>query len=298
MRVLTISDNDYAGYGHNVSKSLRLVGVDCIDLCLKKHKFNYPTASIRVNVPTMIDRIKKANVILLMHSDLMLFDLVKKHNPKAEICIFHTGSRYRQDFVMMNKMFAGRKTFTDQTELMKKGNHSYLVSPVEIHKARFNSQSVVRIGHFPSSTEVKGTDEIISMLKKFHGKFRWVHNTDFVPNRKQIQRMGLCDVYIELFKPILWGKEYGCFGVTALEAASLGKLVITQDLNPNIYAETYGQHPFLLANTPEQFQKTIARIIEMKPNELMNERKKFHQIMAENHSFEATGQRLKSILLA
>lgn len=296
MRVLSLSESDYANYGHNISKALRSVGVDCIDLCLLKHKFKYDESGVRVNLPTMIDRIKKANIIQVMHSDVKLFDLARKYNPKAEIIVYHTGSRYRQDFAMMNKKFAGCKTITDQTELMKRGNHHYVISPVKIHKPVFKSLLPIRIGHFPSSTEVKGTDDIIKMLRKFSGKFKLVHSTDFVPNKAQIQRMSMCDVYIELFKPTLWGREYGCFGVTALEAASLGKLVITQDLNPSVYIENYGKHPFLLANTPEQFERTITEMLQMSCAQVKELQKENHKRLAENHSFEATGRRVLQII--
>lgn len=296
MKVLVISSNDYARYGHQISQSLRAVGVDCIDLCLQKHKFDYPSAGICVKLDVMIDRIKKASVICVMHSEIKLFELAKNHNSTAEILVFHTGTRYRQGYAMMNKTFIGCKTITDQTELMKLGNHSYIVAPIEVSKPKFATSIRIKIGHFPSSTEVKGTDDIIKMLQPFSGRFSWVHSTDFVPNKKQLQRMMLCDVYIELYKPILWGKEYGCFGVTALEAAALGKLVITQDLNPNIYAENYGEHPFFLANTPKEFHNQIETILSGGPEYVKKYQRKFHALMQENHSFKATGEKVKSII--
>lgn len=296
MRVLNVSGRDYANYSNSIANALRSVGVDCIDLCLDPHKFNYPTASACVKLPVMIDRIKKADVIQIMHSDIKLFDLARAQNPGAEIVIFHTGSRYRQDHAKMNKHFAGYKTVTDQTELMKHGNHSYVVSPVEARRSVFNCSKPIKIGHFPSSTEVKGTDDIIKMLKPFSGRFKWLHSTDFVPNKKQIERMTKCDVYIELFKPVLWGKEYGCFGVTALEAAALGKLVITQDLNPNVYAESYGEHPFFLANSATEFHNAIETLLSNGPELVKKLQRKSHAIMKENHSFKATGRRVLSII--
>lgn len=297
MRVLNISTSDYSNYSHNIANSLRLVGVDCVDLCRLKHKFNYITQSVPVSEATMIDRIKKATIIQVMHSDVVLFDLARKHNPGAEIIIYHTGSRYRQEHAKMNSKFARYKTVTDQTELMKLGDHKYVISPVKIERnVKIGCQNPIRIGHFPSSTEVKGTEEIIKMLSRFNGRFKWVHSSDFVPNRKQIQRMTYCDVYVELFKPTLWGKEYGCFGVTALEAASMGKLTITQDLNPCVYAENYGQHPFLLANSEREFTERIEQILSGGSAYVAKKSREFHAILKQNHSFEATGKRVKSII--
>lgn len=297
MKVLNISASDYANYSHSIATALRSVGVDCIDVCTKSHDFKYQTSSVKANTAQIISHIQKADVVQVMHSDKDLFNIVRRHNRNAEIVVYHTGTRYRENYLELNKLFAGITTVTDQTELMKLGQHHYVVSPVNVAiNPSFIRTSRVNIGHYPSNTEVKGTDDIVRMLSKFKGRFNFRFSAQQVPHSKQMERINRCDVYVELFKPVLWGREYGCFGVTALEAAGLGKLVITQDLNAGIYAEHYGKNPFILANCETKFKSVIEMILDADTKALQMLQKTSHQITQENHSFEATGQRVLSII--
>ena len=289
--ILNISTDDYSNYSHNIAKALRSVGLECVDVSNRRHRFTYDSESCTMPLDKMIPLIRKADVINVMHSDHRLLDLAKRFG-RGEIIVYHTGTRYRDKPEQMEVLFKGYRSVTDQTEFMSLGNHFYLVSPVELPLAPLYKGGKLKIGHFPSTPEVKGTKEIIEMLKPFEGQFEWLHSTKLVPHREQLKRIAECDVYIELFKPELNGKPYGCFGVTALEAAAMGKLCITQDLEFNTYLNTYGFHPFWLSKDADEFVDNIRNIFHLAPIVATEMRRR----MIDNHSYQATGNRLAKFI--
>lgn len=177
---------------------------------------------------------------------------------------------------------------------MKYGGMKYVVSGIDknIYKPKEIGKKLV-IGHYPSNPEVKGTNEIIEMLKPFRDTFEIRIGLKQVSHAEQLQRMAECDIYIELFKPELNGREYGCFGVTALEASMMGKLVITMDLQDRIYKEEYGNHPFVTVRNKYQFQSAIEDAGKYYDQAMSD---KIRQDTIDRHSYEATGQRLKQLL--
>ena len=75
------------------------------------------------------------------------------------------------------------------------------------------------MGHFPSKPAVKGSDKIVEAMKNVKGNFEFRYSDKRVSWEEQIKRMSECDIYVERFT-----KDSG-FGITALEAAALGKIV-------------------------------------------------------------------------
>lgn len=291
--ILNLSSNDYSNYAHDNACALRSIGVDCVDLVLQPHRF-YPKQSTVATISQMILSARTASVVQIFHSDDKLFDFIKHYAKK--ILVYHTGTRYRENHKYFNEKFKGIKTASDQSEFSVLGNHTYIVSPVEMQPALFYRTGKLRIGHYPSHAIVKGTAEIIQMLKPFQNKYKWCHSVISVPHQMQIKRMEGCDVYIELFKPELNGKPYGCFGVTALEAAALGKIVITNNLYPDVYTQAYGKCPFTIANTPEEFTNIISGLLRMNPELFKRLQHETVEIMRENHSFESTGNKIAKFI--
>lgn len=290
MKIVNIAENDYANYSHNNAKSLRSIGVNCVDFTLQSHKFKYKTESKKATINEMIKHISTADICQVMHSHTKLFEIAKEHC-KGRVVVYHTGSRYRVNPGYYNDFFKGHKTFTDQTEFMDLGDHEYIISPVEFETPKFYRSGKIKIGHFPSNTETKGSAQIIEMLKPFNNKLSFLYSASNVDHANQIKRMSDCDVYVEMFKPELIGKPYGCFGVTGLEATAMGKIVITNNLHKEVYQNTYGECPFLIANDKDEFVSKIEFILKMSPVEIKDFQQKSIQLMQKNHSFEATGNR-------
>lgn len=283
--ILVASSNDYANLGHNVARSLNAVGIDCIDVCLSHHGLLYESQSNKVARGEIRMLSKIADYVIIMHSCPDVFAYCQPQN----YAVYHTGTRYRSNPSRFNKLFKGaKKVLTDQTEFMHFGGMHYVPSAVESFEPKYHNRKTPIIGHYPSNKEVKGSDEIEKALKH--------HKIDFdyqqLRHSENLKRIENCDIYIELFKPTLNGRQYGCFGVTAIEAGMMGKIVITQDLNKHVYEETYGEHPFLLAEKPSDLPK----LVDYAKENLDNLRKKTREIVYKNHTFEATGNRLKQIL--
>jgi len=289
--ILLASSVDYANLLANQANALRSIGVDVIDVTLSPHTFNYPSQSKVVSRETFKTLSQEAEHVLIGHSCPTLFGL----NQNPSFSVYHTGTRYRESPQYFNDLFQSAKVhLTDQTEFMVKRKMEYVVSAVDesLYKPKEIGKKLI-IGHYPSNPEVKGTNEIIEMLKPFRDTFEIRVGLKQVSHAEQIKRMQECDVYIELFKPELNGRPYGCFGVTALEAAMMGKLVITQDLEGRTYKEAYGEHPFITVKNKYQFQSAIE---DSQKYLTMARAERIHLETKERHGYKATGERLKQLL--
>jgi len=283
--ILVASDHDYSNLGHNVARSLNSIGIDCIDACLYHHGFLYESQSNKVSRSEMRMLSNMADFVIVMHSSMEVLSICQ---PK-DYAVYHSGTRYRTNFLRLNKFFnKAQCVLTDQTEFMGLAKMKYVTTAVEDNGVVHNKRKNPIVGHYPSNKEVKGSSDIEKALKGYRIDFNYTklrHNE----NMKRLQK---CDIYIELYKPKLNNRPYGCFGVTAIEAGMMGKVVITQDLNKHIYQETYGEHPFLLAEKPTDLPK----LVDYAKENLDELRKKTREIVYKNHTFEATGKRLKQIL--
>ena len=91
------------------------------------------------------------------------------------------------------------------------------------------------------------------------------------------------------------GSPYGNFGITALEAAAMGKPVITNCKDLEVYNKHYGDAFFISANSENEFlqvvneltKKSIAKIISHSTRNLV----------VKNHSYIATGNYFKNHII-
>jgi glycosyltransferase involved in cell wall biosynthesis len=121
-------------------------------------------------------------------------------------------------------------------------------------------------------------------------------NTKILQYKDNLERMKSCDVYIELLNPQINGDKYGSFGTTAVEAAMLGKIVVTQNLSSDVYAATYGQSPLVLVKDEQDFVEKINWLLSLTPEEIFELKKEHQKWSITKHSYLATGKRLKKIL--
>jgi len=296
MRVLSVSEADYGNYGHNFSLALQSIGVDSVDFVRSPHPFKYGSESKLVSISEMVKGMIDADVVVVHHSHPHLFELAK-NNCKGKVVVTHTGTRYREGHKELEILFGDTVGITDQCEFFPiNPNLHYLVSPVEFELAGLIKDKPLKFAHYPSNSEVKGTAKILEMMAEFKDKCNFKVGTNTVDHYFQLERMAKCDVYIELFKPELNGRPYGCFGVTALEACAMGKIVITNNLHQNVYSKAYGQCPMTIANNEWQFKNIVNSLIEMKVEILRSIQKEAHEIMREYHSYQATGKRILKII--
>jgi glycosyltransferase involved in cell wall biosynthesis len=294
MRILNCCTHDWANFSYENCKALKSVGADAHSVKMERHKLAYSGQSKVVDIRGLQQEIERGDTVQIMHSDLTCLAICKRLNKR--VVVYHTGSGYRAAPQVMNNLFNPHVNFavTDQTEFIGLGmkDEYYLTCPINTEKLKAAITPDRRqplFAHYPSSTEVKGSADIIEALERAGVKYDFCHKR--ISHPRQIERMGKCQVYVELFKPFLNGKKYGCFGVTALEAAALGKVVITGHTTPKVYRKFYRtKTPFFTPNTKEQLLKVITKVAQMPPQELYMRRLETRAWVERYHSYEATGR--------
>lgn len=298
-RVLNIASNDYANMSHNNAKALRSIGVDCFDYTLNLHPFNYESQSELLTREQLVSMVNKFDVIQIFHSCPTILRLVEIGKFKGKLVVYHSGSRYRAEPERFNELFKHVDVvITDQTEFIKlcdKPIH-YLAPHIELEPTEKRKGGKLIVGHYPSNSDVKGTEDIITMLEPFKNDFEIRIDTNIIPHEDNLKRISECHIYIELFKPELNGKPYGCFGVTAFESTSLGCLVITNDLNMDVYHHVYGMTAFQIANTKEQFTEALKLLKDFDTENIKDLVDHFDTDFRNNHSIEATGKRILELI--
>lgn len=299
MKVLNICTSDYANFAHDNANALRSVGVECDDYKTKRHHLNYQSQSKIIRLDQLKAIAKDFDIIQIFHSSIQCLDQVKHLGKK--LVVYHTGSNYRKNHKNKNRSFNSYVyiSFIALCEFSGLGakNEKYIVGATKVSGPTLhNLTQPYTFAHYPSDVNVKGTSEIIQMLSKTKGGFKFNYSTELVNSFKQKKRMRECDVYIELFKPILNGRQYGSWGITALEAAAMGKIVVTQNLNNDVYIKEYGDCPLMLAKNQADFINKINYLLYLSPKEMLILQTKTYDWVNKNHSYIATGNRLKSIL--
>lgn len=293
MRVLNISSVDYANMSHNNAQALRSIGIDCDDWTMSVHAFQYTSQSQVVTAKHIMERFLEYDVIQLFHSCEKTYMLIMAH---PNIVVYHTGTRYRMNKRYYDNLYMGRTIATDQCEFLLHDVSMLYVAPhTTLIQAQRPYRTKLRIAHYPSNHLVKGTKTIQRLLEPFRDRFEIDINTNREPHEKNLYRIGLADIYIELFNPTQNGQPYGCFGVTAFEATAMGVMVVTNNVNRQAYEDVYGAHPFLTPNDEMAFIQAIESLAV--PREQFDAmREELHAGFRDKHSIQATGERIKQII--
>lgn len=300
MKVLNLSFDDFANFAHENANALRSVGVNCLDLKRMAHPFSYGTESKVATSERIISEIKKADIVQLFHSDhtwlQTAYDLGKR------VIVYHTGTGYRQNPENCNNIFNSKveRCFTDQCEFIGLGmkNETYIATAIDTEKIIPGDWKTLKpylVAHYPSNPTVKGTEKIVEMCKSIDG-LQFIMSEERLKHDAQLKRMAACDIYIELFNTTQHGKPYGCFGVTAFEAAALGKIVITNNINEKAYCQQYGDCALVIANTEEAFISKLTWLNGLSENDLLNLQEQTREWIVKNHSYIATGNKIKTLL--
>lgn len=304
MRIINICDSDWANFSFENCQAMRAVGLDAHSFKLIPHHFGYEKESTVVDKITLQWEIRDADIIQIMHSNIWMLNLCKKFRNK-KLYVYHTGTTYRENSERINAAFNPFviRAFTDQTEFIGTGmkGEYYFTSPVDIDRFSFSEwqSDKVTFAHYPSSTSIKGSEIINRTLRRLSAELEldYKYNSTAVKHSEQIKRMGECDVYIELFSPYLNGKKYGCFGVTALEAAALGKVVVTNHTTAHVYNQFYKVNtPFVCPKDEAELYLCLKRICELSKNNLEIKKLETRFWMEQNHSYRATGILIKKLL--
>jgi hypothetical protein len=295
MRVLNLCSHDYANFSHDNANALRSVGVDCIDIKGFPHEFNYETESTIYGFDLLNEEFKKADVIQLMHSDLNLARYISQNKRRSQkYCVWHTGTAYRQQPDRYNRLFNAMcdKVFIALGEFANMGakNAQYLVGAIDTERIQADINGSKVIGHYPSNIDNKGTVMVGRLVRQCG--YGLDLKTEKVSYKEQLKRYDNCGIYIEMFNLKQRLQPYGSWGITALEAACKGRVIITNQ-NNNEYSKVYGNTELLICNNEKEFKERLQGVMNIDIKEKQIATRKW---VEENHSYKAAGERLKNIL--
>ena len=305
--VLFLCEEDYSNLSYTLAQSLKSVGINAMAIATKPHKFYKVNCAKVCDISHALQLANNANVIIWMHSQQVLISHLKNLRKVTKI-VFHGGTKYRKDPKKINNIF----NFVDRSiiqtgELLGLGaiNEHWLLPPVdtELIKPIYNTIGDKKIiAHFPSKTITKGSNVINSIMNElsdndsFTNKFDYRYSTTNIAWNKNIKRMSNCDIYIDAFCPRLGKKQYGEWGIQALEAAALGKIIITHFGMWRQYKKEYGDCALQYINTQKELKQKLQNLIEMNNDEIQNLKIRTRKWVETHHSLKAVGMKLRKII--
>lgn len=312
--VVFLSHGDWANIGSHLAESLRRVGVKAKSWANWHMRMDMPIkSSIYEKFDEVVKDVRETQTVFLMHGYIFPGRELPLRRSQL-ICAFHGGppllqmnknggvnqdffGRYsRRDlfpvhFIQMPKLF-DLCYFLERVHLLS--------PPVDLARLTpryYDGKRKAVLGHFPRNTGTglitKGHEKVVKVFYRLRKRFpNQMVNTSFVDWTPHIDRVNKCDIYVEKLSTVC--PEWG---MSSLEAAALGKIVVTQFDNRKTYEKYYGPSPILSANTDEELEKVIRHLGTLDPNEIVDIQKRTRAWVEKYHSFEAVGSRLKNILI-
>lgn len=295
MKILNISQADWAKFQYDNMVALRSVGIQCDSVTMAKHQFYEEQSECVSDIEALKSRIAQYDVIQFFHDNIGLFNLLLPAFKDKKVIAYHTSSEYRRNHATINAVMNPHiyRAVNAMPEFMGRGakNEVYMVGAVDVDKLCPNErhEGPCWFGHYPSNPQVKGTQNIVDVMDKTGCMFS--HDTKLLPYSQQIERMRSCDVYIEMLTEKDGnGMPYGNFGITALEAAALGKVVVTQLKHPEVYNNAYGFCGLNIANTAEKLRRMVQSLDNYSGEYLKGQQQITRDWVVKNHSYKATGE--------
>ncbi len=305
MKVLLIGIRDWAYVGYTLAQCLKTVGIEANMLVKIPYTFR-PGCGIPFfeDMGKVRRYAEKADIIQFMNGQWVEtgIDLSSKR-----VFVYYGGSNYRLKPKELSDKFNPivEKSIIQTGDLFGLGakNETWLLPAIDtavlkpVYKRTSNK---IIIGHFPSST-AKSTTQINKVIQqlvsKYGNRFEYVSSTEVLNWDKHIERVSKCDIYIEACSPKQYfqGKylKYGEWGISAIEAAALGKIVITHFLSHKRYEQEYGQSELCVANTPSDIADHLDELLALSDDELLKCREATRGWVEKFHSFKAVGAKLK-----
>jgi len=307
MDVLVIAVHDHANTGWRIAQCLKHIGFDYLALKGQFHPFHYPEQMPIYPPLAAVDETQlmpvckdlchlasKAKVIHYIGSVVVQpgVDLYKKN-----IVVNHGGSTYRRHHEIINNTY----DFVDASviqcpDLLELGaeNEQWVYYPVDtdLIKPDFKTNSPLKVGHFPSNPMVKGSDKIRRVAESISG-IDFICDTQRVIWSENLKRVAECDVLVETLSLSLGNEKYGEWGNAAIEAAAMGKIVITNSLTEDKYKEEFGEKPALIiANSESELKEKLTMLSAMSEAEINRLKIDMRHWVLKHHSIPATARRL------
>jgi hypothetical protein len=287
--VIFSSVDDWANTGCWFAESLKSIGIEATAVSYDRHRFSYPIQAKNVHRYTGN---KIVDIFVYMHS----YDMNKYFNSKHKL-VFHGGTRYRRNPRVANNIFNHRvdASMIQTLDLMGLGakNEIWVIPPVpsNLIKPDFTEGNKLRISHFPTSPE-KGTAAITKIIDNFSSKHLEYHmNKKTVSWENNLGRMRESDIYVESLKKRV--EDRNNWGMSAIEASLLGKIVITNFIDKDKYEQKFGKFGPLTANDETELRNTIDYLLSCSKTERKMLRERCYEWAVKTHGLEATGKRFE-----
>jgi len=305
--ILIASKDDWANVGYLLQEALRAVGRNAKAIALKPHQFNYEKQADVVNAQELDRLASEASVIINMHS-------VEVVQPYAEddprhFLVFHGGSAYRDNVTNRNAVFNRyvKASLVQTSDLLGRGakHETWLLPPIDLAniKPHFGIQDEqIKVAHYPRNAKDKHSDVINGLMDKlgkqkaFRDRFIYTFSDATVKRPANLARMAACDIYVELFGPDGDPRTPKHWGMTALEAAALGKVVVTCFADEARYVREYGPCALQVANTERELDSVMKRLLSMDYAALELLQVQSREWVERYHSYAAVGARLSAAI--
>lgn len=235
--IVFLCADDYSNVGNNWARAMSEMGNEAVCLKTQKSAFMQPqthTQRCEAHQITEVLRSQNATRVVIMHSYHRYIEYIPTDIP---YWVMHGGTRYRQNPEHIAAVFAKAKGHIIQTpdllNLVPGQKERFVPAYVPDTGYKPVPRHVKRFSHYPSNQANKGTADIRRMVAAIGWTEHLQVDTTPLPWQKNQERIMNSQVYIELYSPCQGQRPYGTFGVTALEAALMGRPVITQCLNFN-----------------------------------------------------------------
>lgn len=307
--ILFIARRDFANLGYTLSQCMNELGLKThMAMTIGTPKKYQEQGEIVRKEKRMKKLVESAKIIQFMHSHHVYTPLsltIGDFNLKnKKVVVFHGGSLYRKRFIELNGLFNPivDVSICQTADLLGLGakNEKWVLPPVDTKKIqpKFGIGKVYKLAHYPSKMETKGSDMINKTMKvllrdeRFKKKFSYSFSSRNVLWEQNLKRIANCDIYIEQVKPLLRNRPFCEWSITALEAAALGKIVISHFKNSERYKKEYGKHTIQIANNRKQLINTVKGLIKKDKESLEELQVKTREWVEEKHSFDAIGKKL------
>lgn len=304
LKILFLSIDDWANVGWSYARSLRVLEdpPEVHTLKLNPHLFRYPEEMSLSHPSAIPEAAEWADVIINIQGQLNLTPFSHK------TILHHNGSTaYRVNTEKLNKIHNpySKAFFSGMMRHMHLGarNPHLIPPPVDTDLLTPTSQnplSRLMVAHYPSSPSAKGSHAILKLLKDLENQGRIYLQTGQTTNwSDHIHRLKSCDVYIDQIPQP--GSEPHTnklmeWGVSAREAAALGKVVISACSDEALwtYRRAYFKGPQILkANTIEELDNLMALLLH---EDIEQMGAKSRRWIVENHSYHPTATRLYNLI--
>lgn len=292
--VVSFCVEDHANFMFENSRALDAVGIPNKAYKLTPHPYGYEQQADVVPMAEVINAVKSAKIVQVFFS-LKSFNLLKPYLKGKHVVMHYAGSEFRQNKAAYLRAINPHVTRSvialGEFNNCGAKNQRYVSLTVDVDALAKHVRPISearKVGHYPSNPQVKGTDAIRRTL----GDRPIDIDTELLPYPKALERMADCDIYIELFAGTQGTEVYGSFGTTAVEAAAMGKVVITMNLHDRFYAQEYGQCPLILVQTEADLRYAVDTLRALPLEALQRIADSQRAWATRYHSYSATGQRM------